>query len=252
MTRRETKILPSDKFSKWDLHMPAEDLRSYRAAGFGNRVGFGDRPALLNVDTHNLFIDPASPFCCTDDPEGLETALVTLTDVFRRLELPIYYVRRDDRDHPVKRGIREFRYESLRTSSTDDPSRAHDPEADKWRASYAPRQEDVIVYKNKSSAFFGTPLQAWLRYHGVDTLVVCGMATGGCVRATVTDAFANNFRVIVAAEACADRSERQHLANLFDMDMKLADVMNLHDVVSYLEARHDRAASEAARPGTVE
>lgn len=224
-----------DKSRRWSSFLPTAELESYSAAGFGNKFGVGKRPALLNVDTHNMFIKPDSRFCCTQDSRATESAIVSLTNIFRKMSLPIYYVRRDDRDHPVKRGVREYRYESLRSFEDDDPSESRNHDADMWPDSFSPRAEDIIVYKNKSSAFFGTPLQAWLRYHSVDTLVICGMATSGCVRATVTDAFANNFHVIIAAEACADRNEQQHLANLFDMDMKFGDVMDHHDIAACLE-----------------
>lgn len=240
----------SRKHEKWKGFVSDEDMRLYKEAGFGQPIGMGERVALLNVDIHNLFIDPCYPFSAVLDHRETETALARLTEAFRRLRLPIYYVRRDDRDHPVKRGIRNYRYESLRTHDNQDPSVARDAWADEWPASYAPRREDVIVYKNKSSAFFATPLEAWLRYDRIDTLVVCGIATSGCVRATVTDAFAHNFRVIVAEDACADRCLQQHRANLFDMDMKLADVERLDDIIAMLEAREissrERVSAEAS------
>ena len=88
--------------------------------------------------------------------------------------------------------------------------------------------------KNKPSVFFGTPLDSFLRYDGVDTLVVCGVSTSGCVRAAVEDAFSYNFRVIVVADACGDRSPSAHRANLFDMDMKFADVEDLEYVLKEL------------------
>ncbi|MEL0108242.1 MAG: isochorismatase family protein [Rhodospirillaceae bacterium] len=226
------------KLDKWKEWLSEAELADYSRAGHGNaKFGIGQRVALLNVDSHNMFVDPKYPFCGTQDPDATIAAIAELTDAFRQLNLPIYYVRRDDRDHPVKRGMRDVRYETLRNEQNADPSIAKDVYADEWPASYAPRPEDVIVYKNKSSAFFGTPLEAWLRYEAIDTLVICGLVTSGCVRATVTDAFAHNFRNIVVAEACADRSPTQHKANLFDMDMKFADVESLDSVASELKSR---------------
>jgi maleamate amidohydrolase len=227
-----------EKLEKWRGFLGDEDIARYRRAGHGADIGYGERPALLNVDSHNLFIDPKYPFCAALDPKALETALADTAAAFRRLGLPRYYVRRDQRDHPIKMGMRNTRYETLRTPKNNDPGIAHDPEADDWPASYAPDAEDVIVYKNKGSAFFGTALDSWLRYHGVDTLVVCGMTTSGCVRATVTDAYALNFRVTVIADACSDLSETQHRASLFDMDMKLADVKPREQVIAELTALH--------------
>ena len=181
-----------------------------------------------------MFINPKYPFCAALDPDALETTIAAITLTFRRLELPLYYVRRDKRDHRVKMGMRNNRYETLRTPKNNDPGIACDADADEWPASYRPREEDVIVYKNKSSAFFGTPLDAWLRYNAIDTLIVCGMTTSGCVRASVTDAFALNFRVTVIEDGCSDLSETTHRASLFDMDMKLADVKPLTTVIAEL------------------
>lgn len=229
-----------DKIEKWQGLMPEQELATYRKAALGNTIGYGKRVALLNVDTHNMFVDPKYAFCGAEMPELID-ALVTITDAFRGLGLPIYYVRRDDWRHPVKRGVR-----NLKMSNADDAQYTCDPKADEWPAAYAPEENDVIVYKNKPSAFFRTPLEAWLRYDGVDTLVICGISTSGCVRAAVCDAFSENFRVIVPAEACGDRSETAHRMNLFDMDMKYADVEPLEKVVEDL-SRHfsrNRAVAE--------
>ena len=222
------------KLQKWSGFITPQDIDRYRTAGHGAEIGYGKKPALLNVDSHNLFINPKYPFCAALDPDALETTIAAITLTFRRLELPLYYVRRDKRDHRVKMGMRNNRYETLRTSKNNDPGIACDADADEWPASYRPREEDVIVYKNKSSAFFGTPLDAWLRYNAIDTLIVCGMTTSGCVRASVTDAFALNFRVTVIEDGCSDLSETTHRASLFDMDMKLADVKPLTTVIAEL------------------
>ena len=113
---------------------------------------------------------------------------------------------------------------------------------------YAPRKEDIVILKNKPSAFFETPLESFLRYDGVDTLVIVGVSTSGCVRSAATDAFSHNFRVIVVEEACGDRSAFAHRANLFDLDMKFADVEKIDDVIAELERRYAlprRAAGDA-------
>ena len=110
-----------------------------------------------------------------------------------------------------------------------------DPKADQWPEAYAPTDRDIIVEKNKPSPFFETPLESFLRYDGVDTVVVCGVSTSGCVRSAVADAFSHNFRVIVVEEACGDRSAMAHRANLFDMDMKYADVEPIDGVAAELQ-----------------
>jgi maleamate amidohydrolase len=94
----------------------------------------------------------------------------------------------------------------------------------------------VINKGSKPSGFFGTPLASYLVHAGVDTVIVTGMTTSGCVRATVLDAFQNNFHVIIPHECSADRSQISHKVNLFDMHMKYADVISLEETVEYLDS----------------
>ena len=137
-----------NKLERWSSFISPQDIDRYRVAGHGADIGYGKRPALLNVDSHNLFINPKYPFCAALDPDALETTITLITAAFRRLKLPIYYVRRDKRDHPVKMGMRNKRYETLRTPKNNDPGIACDADADEWPTSYRPKEEDVIVYKN--------------------------------------------------------------------------------------------------------
>lgn len=219
------------KLDRWKAHYAAEELAVYSKAGFGNRIGFGNRAALLNVDTTYMFIDPAFDMCGRRMPE-LEAAVTRLTQAFRRLQLPVYYSRRDDRSHPTYRGIWNYKL-----GTADTYQYKNDPKADEWPAEFGPQAQDRIIRKSKPSPFFGTPLESYLRYDGIDTLVIIGVSTSGCVRAAVNDAFSHNFRVIVVEEACGDRSPSAHRANLFDMDMKFADVENLDYVLAELD-RH--------------
>ena len=131
---------------------------------------------------------------------------------------------------------------NLKLGNADSRLYAEDPRADEWPLEYAPRKEDVIVYKNKPSAFFGTNLASWLHYDRVDTVVMVGLSTSGCVRQAAVDAFSHNFRVTVVEEACGDRSMTAHRANLFDIDMKFGDVEKLDDVIAELKRRFKPAA----------
>jgi nicotinamidase-related amidase len=219
------------RLERWRGIVPDEELAAYAKGAFGRRTGMGTRPALLNIDTTYMFVDPAYPQCGRRMPE-LESALVRITTIFRRLRLPIFYSRRDDRRHPTRRGAWNYKL-----GNAGEFEYSGDPRADEWPEAYAPRAIDVIVDKSKFSAFFATPLESYLRYEGVDTVVVVGISTSGCVRAAVTDAFSHNFRVIVVEEAVGDRSAWAHRANLFDMDMKMADVERLDYVVAELERR---------------
>jgi nicotinamidase-related amidase len=217
-----------DKLEKWRGFIPDDELSTFAKGAFGRRIGLGERAALLNIDTTRMFVDPAFPQCGGAIPEVLGT-IARLTDAFRAHGLPVYYSRRDDRSHPVRRGMW-----NLKLGNTEDAIYSQDPAGDEWLPGHAPRPEDVIVYKNKPSAFFGTNLEAWLRYDRVDTVVVVGVATSGCVRHTAVDAFSHNFRVTVVEDGCADRSRTAHLSNLFDLDMKFADVESADHVLAAL------------------
>lgn len=221
--------MTTEKIEKWRGFVPDDELDTYIKGGFGNRIGLGKRPALLNIDTTYMFVDPAYSQCGAHDPD-LHGAIVTVTETFRRLGLPIYYSRRDDRTHPTRRGIW-----NLKLGTADDFQYSRDPRADKWPEEYAPREQDVVIYKNKPSCFFETPLESFLRYDGVDSLVCIGISTSGCIRAGVSDAFSHNFRVVVPQEAVGDRSKSAHMANLFDMDMKFADVEIIDDVIAMIQ-----------------
>jgi nicotinamidase-related amidase len=98
----------------------------------------------------------------------------------------------------------------------------------------APEPHDIVVLKQKPSGFFGTNLLSYLVLLGCDSVIVTGTTTSGCVRATVLDAFSNNFRVTIAEEACFDRSEASHAINLCDMQAKYADVLKVEAVKRYL------------------
>ncbi len=221
-----------DKFDRWKSLLSETDRAAFAKGGFGRAIGFGRRLALLNIDTTFMFVDPDYALCAERN-DTLLANLERLTLLFRERDLPIYYSRRDDRAHPVKRGIWNHKL-----GTAGEFQYVADPRADAWPDAYAPREKDLVVLKNKPSCFMQTPLESWLRYQDVDTLVVMGTTTSGCVRAAVVDAFSHNFRVIVAEDACADRADITHQVNLMDMDMKYADVMTTASVVDAVQAHH--------------
>lgn len=103
-----------------------------------------------------------------------------------------------------------------------------------WPAGLEPADEELVISKQYPSAFFGTSLAQTLHAAEIDTLVITGLTTSGCVRATCLDAMCNGFIPIVVADACGDRHEAPHEANLFDMNAKYADVVKEHDVCEFL------------------
>ena len=111
------------------------------------------------------------------------------------------------------------------------------------RPEFKPQPQDVVITKQRASVFFGTPLIAHLTQLGVQTLIICGESTSGCVRATAVDAYSLGFHVVLVEECCFDRSILSHKVNLFDMHHKYVDVMHIDEVVAHLDGLAVRKAS---------
>jgi nicotinamidase-related amidase len=198
----------------------------YARSGIGGRVGFGSRPALVVVDLQNGFTDPESP--SGSNLDGVMAATARLLAAARAARLPIAFTA--VRFHP-----------SLRDGTTwlrKMPGMDNLVEGSSWSeidSRVAPLGDEPVWAKRAPSAFFGTPLHPFLVSEAVDTLIVAGCVTSGCVRATVVDAYTCGFKTIVAEEAVFDRAQVPHVANLFDMAMKYADVEPSARVLDYLE-----------------
>jgi maleamate amidohydrolase len=149
-----------------------------------------------------------------------------LLETARRADVPVFYTcgapRRAD-------GSDRGRWADKNARQSSDTA-----QADQILAEIAPQGDDLVIAKRKPSAFFGTALVSHLISRRIDTLIVCGVTTSGCVRATVIDAFSYDYRVVVAEEATFDRGEASHAMALFDMDMKYANVTPVDEVVDYL------------------
>ena len=115
------------------------------------------------------------------------------------------------------------------------------------RPEFKPQPGDVVITKQRASVFYGTPLMAHLTQLGIQTLIVCGESTSGCVRATAVDAYSNGFHVVLVEECCFDRSELSHKVNLFDMHHKYTDVMHV-DEVDRASRRHEGEEGELMKP----
>ncbi len=114
------------------------------------------------------------------------------------------------------------------------------------RPEFKPEPNDVVITKQRASVFFGTPLMAHLTQLGVQSLIVCGESTSGCVRASAVDAYSNGFHVVLVEECCFDRSLLSHKVNLFDMHHKYTDVMHLGEVIAHLDALADKTVKKAS------
>ena len=199
--------------------------RIYSRSGIGGRVGFGRRPALVVVDLQNGFTDPSCPV--GGDLREVIDATARLLDVARACDVPVAY---------TAVGFHASRADGaawLRKM----PGLGALIEGTRWceiDPRVQPREGEPVWVKRASSAFFSTPLQTFLVGQSIDTLLVTGCVTSGCVRATVIDAVSYGYRVIVPAECVGDRADAPHRWNLFDIDSKYADVEPLEQVLKKL------------------
>ncbi len=205
--------------------MSREDV--YRHQKFGQSSGLGVRCGLVLVDFVNGFVDPHA-FGGPHIAAAVERTR-PLLDEFRRRELPIAHTRVVFAADGSMRNVFCMKVPGLATLTEDAP-------ASQIVSALAPLAGELVLRKTAASAFFSTGLEQWLRFRGVDTAVVVGCTTSGCIRATVVDAMQHNFRTVVIEDCVGDRAIEPHLANLFDMRQKYADVLPRDDFLSLLGA----------------
>jgi maleamate amidohydrolase len=197
------------------------------------RFGFGEKLAIVNVDFQNAYtrIDEFKTAYETD-PRQIEH-VNNISNLARAAGMPIIWTHVAYMDSAADAGVWGTR--------TDTPDSLQNIKIDSRRHQFDERCEidpdDAIYTKRMPSAFFETPLQSLLVWHKVDTIVVTGGSTSGCVRATAVESLSRGYRTIVPIETCADKHESFHYANLTDLQLKYADVVPVSDVVSWLEAR---------------
>jgi maleamate amidohydrolase len=199
----------------------------YHRAGYGMRsTGFGRRPAVVVVDLQNGFLDPANPL--GRSPYILAAARHTaeLLATARTHGVPIIYTVIAIRPDGADKGLWKIDLS---------PCIAGTPGAEVADV-VRPDPADLVLTKRAPSAFFGTDLASHLIQRGIDTVLVAGCVTSGCVRATVVDAFSYGFRVVVPEECVGDQTQDQHQANLLDIQLRYADVLPLAEVLPHLEA----------------
>ncbi len=195
--------------------------------GFGGRGGSGSRPALVVVDMTLGFTDPESPLAC--DLEGPVENIAKLLAVAREARIPVVFttVAYKESDRLTAAAFIE-KVPALLTLEVGTRWAEIDPRI-------APRVSEPVLNKLFASGFFGTPLGALLTAAGVDTLIITGASTSGCVRATAVDALQYGFRPVVPREAVGDRNPDAHEANLYDIDAKYGDVVAVEDLLIYLK-----------------
>lgn len=208
--------------------LETRDEEFFKDRGFGGRLGFGRRPALLVIDLSNGFTNPELPL--GSDLTAQIEATNRLSRVARTKNVPVIF-------STVRYEEPKLRDAGLWYRKMSGQSTLHvDGTGYELDRRLLRGEGDGVLYKKYASCFFGSDLTSRLVTQGVDTLIVTGTSTSGCVRATVVDAVQLGFRPIVVAEGVGDRSRASHQQSLFDIDTKYGDVVGLAETMQYLEA----------------
>jgi maleamate amidohydrolase len=227
----------------WDVGgagvIDAETIERYEAAGFGKPIGFGQRPGLLIIDvqyrtvgTRRMpFAEAVREFSTSCGDVGWDAVdnISRLLALFRAASWPVLY------PHVA----RKLSYDAGRLGAKVPAIMGVPDHGYDFVKEVEPRDDEVLLPKRHPSAFFGTPLASYLIDAGIDSLVVTGCTTSGCVRSSVADAFSYNFRVAVPGDAVYDRSPVVHEVNLFDMAQKYADVTTTDALIAQLGSLRD-------------
>ncbi|GAA4823918.1 isochorismatase family protein [Sphingosinicella ginsenosidimutans] len=221
-----TKMIREDKTAR-------ELFEAVMANPARNKFGFGEKLAIVNVDLQQAYtrLDLFKTAYETD-PRQIEYINI-ISRLARAAGMPVIWSRVAYKEDAADAGVWGTR--------TDTPDSLQNIKYDSERHAYDPRcdiqEGDLTFTKRMPSAFFETPLASYLVWHKVDTVVVTGGSTSGCVRATAVEALSHGYRTIVPIETCADKHESYHFANLTDLQLKYADVEPVQSVIDWLEAR---------------
>ncbi|MGY3609964.1 MULTISPECIES: isochorismatase family protein [unclassified Bradyrhizobium] len=223
----------------WDDVIPLDEREIYALAGLGGAAGFGKRPALLVIDVQYRSVGNRPmpireaikqyPTSCGEAGWHAIAHIAELVRLFREKKWPVIF------PHVARKvGQDQGAFSSKIPGIMRIPPEGYD-----FVREVAPEPGELLLPKTQASAFFGTPLATYLIGAGVDSLVVTGCTTSGCVRASVVDACALNFKSIVPSDAVYDRSPTSHAVNLFDIASKYADVMPTQAAIERLHALSD-------------
>ena len=228
--------------ASWDGVIGTDEINRYAKAGFGGEGGIGERPALLVIDVQYRTVGTKPmPYCeaieeypmsCGDVGWDAVGNIAQLVALFRKKGFPILYPHVAPKNTMTDGGRLAAKIPSIM---------GIDAKGYQFVDEISPVDGDVLLPKKHPSAFFGTPLVSHLVDLAVDTLVVTGCTTSGCVRSSVTDAFAYNFKVLVPDDAVYDRSLTSHAVNLWDMNAKYADVHSSAHILKLVEELEDRS-----------
>jgi nicotinamidase-related amidase len=199
----------------------------YRDRGIGDRVGFGTSPAVVVVDMSRAFTDPNTRVGA-EAGETVAAIARVLAAARERGGVPVFFTTMAFEPDGRDGGTWVKKIPALLDLRVDDPAAMEiDPRI-------APADDEIVINKKFASAFFGTPLASQLAARGVDTVILTGCSTSGCIRATAVDGVSHGYRIIVPEACVADRAEEPHRANLFDIQSKYGDVVGVDEVLEYL------------------
>ncbi len=204
----------------------SDDLKENYSGVFDNRLGFGERPALLLIDFVMAYFDPECALYA-----GVEDALAAALDVRKAAHaanIPVFLT--NVVYHPSMADAGVFFKKARPLQNLTAGSKHGD-----WATGLTPAENEIVITKQYPSAFFGTSLASTLTAAKIDSVIITGLTTSGCVRATCVDACSHGFIPIVVDEACGDRAPEPHQANLFDMNAKYADVVSKQEIFKYLK-----------------
>ncbi len=207
--------------------MSQEAEQNYRKSGFHQEVGIGEKPALLMVDFVKAYLDGSSPLYAA--VEEVRDSCVELLAIVREAGVPIFHSNVSYRPGSPDGGMFRKKLPLLRVFEEGSPLA-------EFAEGLEPAPDEAVITKQYASAFFGTSLASSLTTMGVDSLMIAGVTTSGCIRATAVDAMQHGFRSIVVEDAVGDRHPDPHEANLFDLKAKYSDLVTVNDVRKYLES----------------
>jgi maleamate amidohydrolase len=219
----------------WQDLIPADVLELYKH--YKRDLYIGPKAALLAIDLYELAyqggpnpvteVVKSYPSSCGINAYNAIKPTQALFAAARAAGMPVFYSTTETRPAAKPKAIKATNRQSV--DKGDDLYRI--------RPEFAPQDNDVVLFKQRASAFFGTPLVAHLAQLSIDTVIICGESTSGCVRASTVDGYSYGYHMVMAEECCFDRSELSHKVNLFDLHHKYADVMKTQAIVDILKQR---------------
>lgn len=222
----------------WKDVVPADILELY--SHYSREVSVGELPALIAIDLYEVVyqggplpineVTKTYPTSCGEYAWAAIEPTQRLFTAARAANIPIFYTTSETRPDSRPRSMKTTKRREGRV----------DPKLYEIRPEFAPQRGDTVIRKTRASAFFGTPIVAHLVQLGVQTVIMCGESTSGCLRASAVDAYSHGFNVVVVEECCYDRNILSHKINLFDLHHKYADVIGIDTVARHLETLEPR------------